>query len=143
MNHKLATEVSSRKRQFPTNRMGLLPKPSTQILATTINFLKTPLPEYNNHLALILDNVLSPAECTNLLARAQAAHQWEIAQINTGGNNQVLNTGYRNSSRILLDDQGIARWLLDRCRPYIGEFEEWKGGFGGMRNDERGKRLMR
>jgi hypothetical protein len=88
-----------------------------------IDFSKTPLPMYSNSYAVILDNILTSSECTDLLAAAsaQANHQWERAMINVGGGRQALYSDVRNCGRIIWDDREIAARIWARCEPHVQE----------------------
>jgi hypothetical protein len=84
-----------------------------------IDFSKTQLPEYSGLFALLIHNLLTPAECNELLNAAQSTANWEQATINIGGGRQVLATEARNCDRIILDDEVIAERLLDRILPHL------------------------
>jgi hypothetical protein len=77
------------------------PAPPT-LTRTRVDFEQTPLPEYKQCYAVILDNVLTVEECAALvaLAEAQAGDAgWERAMVNVGGGNQILATDVRNCGR--------------------------------------------
>ncbi|CAD0081778.1 unnamed protein product [Aureobasidium vineae] len=44
---------------------------------TRINFANTPLPEYADLQAYVIDNVLSSYECATLLSAAEASGPWQ------------------------------------------------------------------
>ncbi|KAK5131797.1 hypothetical protein LTR08_000552 [Meristemomyces frigidus] len=88
----------------------------TDFLATTpnitihpIDFANSPLPEYAGLYALVLDNVLTPAECRTLVSAAEASTPlgWERAMVNIGGGEQALFTEVRSCGRIILDSPDI------------------------------------
>jgi len=86
-----------------------------------IDFSQTTLPEYSQSFALLIHNLLTPAECTALLdaAESQNGKQWEQAMINIGNGRQMLATDTRNCGRIIWDDRAIAGQLLDRILPFL------------------------
>ncbi|KAK6530819.1 hypothetical protein TWF281_007656 [Arthrobotrys megalospora] len=90
-----------------------------------VNFENSPLEKYANLgcYAAVVDNAYTPKECDELLRIAEASSKegWPIAQVNVGVNRQVLDTSYRNSDRILYDDQVLADKLLKRIEPLIAK----------------------
>src|SRR5437762_2977487 len=84
-----------------------------------IDFSKTELPEYTGLFALLIHNLLTPAECNDLLNMAQLSASWEQAMINIGGGRQALHTDTRNCDRIILDNEVLAKKLLDRILPHL------------------------
>jgi len=90
-------------------------------ISELIDFSKTSLPEYSNSFALLIHNILTPAECNHLLEAAMSTtdNQWEQAMINIGGGRQRIETDIRNCGRIIWDDTTLAKQLLDRIRPLL------------------------
>ena len=86
--------------------------------SNSIDFSKI-LPEYSGLFALLIHHILTPTECQNLLNAAQSASKWEPAMINVGGGRQELATDTRNCGRIILDDEVLAKRLLDRIMPHL------------------------
>ncbi|KAI9732556.1 MAG: hypothetical protein M1834_003891 [Cirrosporium novae-zelandiae] len=86
-----------------------------------VHWPDTPLPEYDGLHAYILDNVLTPMECTQLIAVAEARTEgkWEPAQINVGNGRQELNLYSRDCGRYIWDDAELAGKLLERVRPIL------------------------
>jgi hypothetical protein len=84
-----------------------------------IDFSRTQLPEYSGLFALLIHNLLTPTECNELLNAAQSTSKWEQALINVGGGRQILATEARNCDRIILDDEVLAKRLLDRIFPHL------------------------
>ena len=94
-----------------------------------VDWQKTDIPEYAGCHAVVLDNVLTRDECTQLL-RAAVSHadgKWEQALVNVGNYQQSLNTDIRNSSRIIWDDRVIVERLLHRIRTHLAEIESLTG----------------
>ncbi|KAI5805977.1 hypothetical protein EDC01DRAFT_591287, partial [Geopyxis carbonaria] len=73
-----------------------------------IDFSTTPLPGYKGHYAVLLDNVLTAAECAALLALTGT--HWAPS---------AVTTTRRDSSRVLLDAPAIASQLWDRIAPHL------------------------
>lgn len=104
----------------------LLTPPSDAQPTTThrINFAQTALPEYAACHATILDNVLSPTECTTLLHLAEASVRdedkssspdgWQPALLNVGRGFEAFVPRVRNGDRIVWDSRAIADRLWAR-----------------------------
>lgn len=97
--------------------------PSKPITATPIDFANSPLPEYTGSIALILTNVLSHAECAELLTlaeasvpRAEGSSAWRPALVNIGAGFEAPAPGYRESDRIIWNEQEIVDRLWERCK---------------------------
>lgn len=96
--------------------------PAAPITSHHIDFASSPLPQYEGHTALILDNVLSPQECRELLSLAEASvprpegsSAWRPALVNLGAGWEAPAPGYRESDRIIWDQQTIVDRLWERC----------------------------
>ncbi|KAH8428531.1 uncharacterized protein LDX57_006227 [Aspergillus melleus] len=97
-----------------------------------IDFTATdpPLPKYKGLFAALIDNVLTPAECEELIRQAEASTvtststtpTWERAMINVGNGKQALATETRNCGRIILDSPELAQKLMDRLMPFLRDF---------------------
>ncbi len=92
--------------------------------AREIDWAATALPENKGGLAVVLDNVLSASECDELLRLTeQSVPQqqqrqrpvWRPALVNIGGGYEVLAKDYRNSDRIIWDQQDVVDRLWRRC----------------------------
>ena len=102
--------------------------------ATTykIDFTKTnpALPKYKDHFAAVIDNILTPSECNELIRLAEASTlpstphtpTWERAMVNAGNGKQVLATDTRNCSRIIYDTPDLASRLLARLHPFLEKY---------------------
>lgn len=119
-----------------------LPPDLLPVKINKIDFKSTPLPEYNNLYAVVIDNVLSPSECTSLIqlaessvpppdeiisrdtkvttgdsdsaVAAQSYDPWTPVLVNIGGGREVHQPDYRNSDRIILDSTTITSRLWSR-----------------------------
>lgn len=94
------------------------------IQAHRLDFVKLGLPEYRNKFALVVDNLFTPEDCQRYLSIAEAAEVWEQASLSGRGAEKLyVDTGYRHSDRILLDNEALATEILDRLRPYLKDIE--------------------
>ncbi|KAG9127806.1 hypothetical protein FRC07_008998 [Ceratobasidium sp. 392] len=95
------------------------------IVAHRLDFVKLGLPEYEHRFAMVIDNLFTPEDCERYIAAAESAKEWEVAAVNGGPGSgyQYVDTSYRNSSRILLDDFDLTREMLERMRPYLKDIE--------------------
>ena len=104
------TSYESKELEIPEDYLVSEPYDAKPILFTPIDFSKTTLPEYHGGYAVILDNVLSPSECTKLIQLAESSvldkdragdSPWQPALVNIGFGMEVLQKDYRNSDRII------------------------------------------
>jgi hypothetical protein len=107
-----------------------LTDPGPEVEVTRVDFSKTECFEFKAANAVILDNVLSPAECEQLISFAEQSSggetgngKWERAMVNIGNNKQALYTDIRNCDRIIWDDHAIVDRIWQRCRPHVPEIE--------------------
>ncbi|KAK4627337.1 hypothetical protein CLAFUW4_04499 [Fulvia fulva] len=102
-----------------------LSKPANDITVNKIDFSKTSLPEYDGLYAVILDNVLTPEECNQMVKAAEASTDkgWERAMINVGGGRQALMLDSRNCGRIIWDQAEIATKVWNRIE-HLPEVQE-------------------
>lgn len=93
-----------------------------------IDFASSTLPEYAECIALTIDNILSPAECKQLLELAESSvldrpggqeentdTPWRPATVSSGGGRQALATHYRNGDRIIWDHQTVVDRVWERA----------------------------
>jgi len=64
---------------------------------------------------LTVKNVLTPAECQNLIQRIEAGKP-EVASINTSAGTRV-DRDVRNNDRVMFEDAALAQTLYERVRP--------------------------
>ena len=102
-----------------------LMSPSPDITIERIDFANSAVPEYAGMYAVILDNVLSPAECKTLLhlAEAQTSGKWERAMVNIGGGKQKMYTDVRNCGRIIWDSTDMVSRIWKRVENHVPEIE--------------------
>lgn len=98
--------------------------PAKPITSTPVDFVAGGLPEYKSCIALVLDNVLSPEECKEMLRLVEAsvpvgedgnASPWKKALVSLGLGLEAPAPGYRESWRIIWDEQTVANRVWDRC----------------------------
>jgi len=109
---------------------GFLEGPAPNLTKTTINFTKGGLPDFDGSWAVVLDGVLSKAECEALVAAAEATTNgvWERAMVNIGGGMLAMYLDTRDCGRIIWDDRAIMEKLWARIEgsvPEIHRLEKW------------------
>ncbi|KAL9058239.1 MAG: hypothetical protein Q9162_001838 [Coniocarpon cinnabarinum] len=155
------TSYTSRPVDIPADFLTTAAPDSKPITANRIDFSKTPLPQYADSYAVVLDNVLSQSECQHLieLAELSAPDQdkpWQPALVNMGQNYEVRLDDYRNSDRIIwigedLKEVSKARgnaesvigeraakkqtWTFTRGNERMRFLKYEKGGFFNRHND--------
>lgn len=121
-------EYTSNDVVIPANFLSLTaPPPDAEpVTLKPIDWTTTTLPEYDGRYAVVLDNVVSPSECRELLALAEASadmtgvapgvqNPWRPAMVAAGAGYEVLHSSYRNSDRIVWDRQEVVDRLWARC----------------------------
>lgn len=120
---------ASRDVAIPENFLSLTsPPPDAQpVTISTVDWASSPLPEYKGLFAVVLENVLSPSECKTLIDLAESSvdvakmnpegdqNPWRPAMVNAGRGFEVLNSGYRNSDRLVWDQQEVVDRIWRRC----------------------------
>ena len=128
-NKPLQTSYVSNDVPIPASFLTTDPPDLQPITITPINWPSTKLPEYEGLYAVLLDNVISPSECEALLQLAEASvpdshktpgnggelSSWGPALVNMGMGFEVLLPKYRNSDRIIWDQQELVDRLWERC----------------------------
>lgn len=69
--------------------------------------------EESGKLAFLLHNVFTPEECKNLIKTSEDSGYSE-ALVHVGGGRQILMKGYRDGSRVMIDDKEFVGRLLQR-----------------------------
>ena len=92
------------------------------------------LPQGQGRLAFILDNILTEAECQDLIRRTED-QGYEPALLNVGPGRQELVTEVRNSERCIMDSVETASWIWERIRENITDV--WKNYFKVVGLNER------
>jgi len=117
------------KSEQATLPSDFLRTPGPEVEVTRIDFAQMGLPEYSGLYAIILDNVLTPAECSLLTTctEARTSGVWEPALVNVGGGRQELLTSTRKSGRIIWDDRALAERIWGRVQEYVEDIEYLSG----------------
>ncbi|KAK2598170.1 hypothetical protein QQS21_005721 [Conoideocrella luteorostrata] len=121
--HNIPQQTRYLSKPVPISSTFLKGPPAKPITVQPIPFAASSVPEYDGATAVILDNVLSPLECQQLLHLAESsvsldeehASPWRPALVNMGVGWEVAIADYRNSDRIIWDEQTIVDRLWDRC----------------------------
>lgn len=108
---------------IPDPPLGESPDTAAPIQVTRLDFPAYNLPEYERRTAFVIDNLFTPDDCKQLLAAAESKGEWVAAKLNAGGNREYSDTSYRNSGRILHDDEELAETILAKLRPYLKDIE--------------------
>lgn len=119
----MLTKVDYTSNDIPIPDFFLSSPPEKPITTHPIDFANSPLPQYDGHTAIVLDNVLSPEECKELLSLAEAsvprpdesAPAWKPALISAGPGWEAPAPGYRESDRIIWNQQTVVDRLWERC----------------------------
>lgn len=124
----VSVEYTSKDVPIPDNFLSntTLPSDAKPITLAPIDWKKTPLPEYEGRYAVVLDNVMSPSECQELIQLAESSvdmscvaegirNPWRPAMVAAGPGYEVLHSKYRNSDRIVWDRQELVDRLWSRC----------------------------
>ncbi|CAG8908999.1 unnamed protein product [Penicillium egyptiacum] len=111
------------------------PAPNATLRKLDFEHTSPPIRGYKGHFAAIVDNLLTEAECKELIHIAEESTRtqlpdstlsppaWEQAMINSGGGNQVLSVDSRKSGRVILDSPKLADRILERIMPFMRECE--------------------
>ncbi|KAH8671497.1 hypothetical protein BX600DRAFT_459176 [Xylariales sp. PMI_506] len=134
------TSYRSREVSIPEKFLKSPPADAQPITVQEVRFEDTVLPEYQGHYAVVLDNVLSPSECAQLIQlaessvmdedRAEDGDPWRPALVNVGPGLEAHIPDYRNSDRIIWDQQEIVDRLWARMadtpiiKDKLGSFKE-------------------
>jgi hypothetical protein len=102
---------------------GFLSGPAPNLTRSDIDFEQGGLPEFKGSWAVVLDGVLTEAECDTLIAGAEATTdgKWERAMINIGGGKQALYEDERKCGRIIWDNHDLAAKLWARIEAAVPE----------------------
>ncbi|MCJ1464901.1 hypothetical protein MMC07_003516 [Pseudocyphellaria aurata] len=102
--------------------------PGPEKVVQKIDFTQTPLPEYDGHYAVVIDNALTKEECDNLVRAAESTNggEWEQALVNVGGGRQRLISNVRDCGRIIWDDRDIVAGIWSRVKDSVPEIEVLK-----------------
>jgi hypothetical protein len=137
------TNYTSLPVDIPDDFLAPVADPST-IEVNQIDFATSPLPEYKGLYAVVLDNVMSEEECKQLIHMTELSagghsddatiedNGWRPAMVNAGRDKEFLSLDYRNSDRIIWDNEVIVQRLWTR----IMQAEGMKDYFSVMKGKE-------
>ncbi|RYP31938.1 hypothetical protein DL767_005479 [Monosporascus sp. MG133] len=118
------TSYESKEVDIPEDYLRSEPSDAKPTMFRQIDFQNTVLPQYKGAYAVILDHVMSPSECAKLIELAEASvrdedktvpgSSWNPALVNVGAGHEALIPEYRNSDRIIWDNQEIVDRLWAR-----------------------------
>ncbi|SPO05593.1 uncharacterized protein DNG_08280 [Cephalotrichum gorgonifer] len=117
----IQTEYKSQHVPIPDS--FLTTPPAKPVVATHIDWSSSPLPSNKGRTALVIDNVLSPEECVKLLELTEASvpredgdtsSPWKPALVNVAVGFETHAPDYRNSERIIWDNQVIVDRIWER-----------------------------
>ncbi|KAG8807432.1 hypothetical protein FRC18_005562 [Serendipita sp. 400] len=139
----MQTSYTSRDVEVDRDFLITTPPDAKPILTYPIEFEDTILPEYEGLYAVVLDHVLSPSECAQLIKYAELSagagepdakavkkkkrrgsdstsenvdeNGWKPALVNIGRGREVMISNYRDSDRIIWDNQEVIDRIWDRC----------------------------
>jgi len=114
----IRTEYISNEVQIPGDFLKTTPEDAQPISVHRIDFGSSTLPEYDGCYAVVLENVLSPTECEQLLRLAEASSptgDWAPAMLNMGIGVEMLATDVRFHDRIIWDHEEVVSRIWDRC----------------------------
>ncbi|KAG8799672.1 hypothetical protein FRC16_004632 [Serendipita sp. 398] len=154
---------TSNEVDIPHDFLVSIPPDAKPVVTYPIDFKETLLPEYEGCYAVVLDHVLTPGECKQLIKYAEmsaasaeeagegindgqspelednektaTSRGWTPALVNAGKNGEVMIKEYRNSDRIIWDCQEIVDRIWERC--LAGGQEEFVRSRLGVIMDQR------
>jgi hypothetical protein len=91
------------------------------VKVTRVDFANTPLKEYAELQAYIINNVLTSSECATLLSAAEASGPWQRAMIQVGNGQQRQEDDQRKCGRLIWDSPNVAQRIWDRVKGYVPE----------------------
>lgn len=122
-------QYASRDVDIPADFLSVTAPPpdAKPVTISPVDWASSPLPQYDGLFAVVLENVLSPSECKTLIDLAESSvdltrvnstgdhNPWMPAMVNAGSGFEVLDSGYRNSDRIVWDQQEVVDRIWQRC----------------------------
>lgn len=127
----VTTSYTSAPVAIPESFLAPFEDPS-QMKISTIDFASTVLPMYTGNYAVVIDGALSADECATLINLAEESAggggdaAWKPALVNAGANREILMPHYRNSDRIIWDQQEVAGRLWARIMQGEGMKEQFE-----------------
>ena len=99
-----------------------------RVYVQCIDFKSVGLPEYRDTYAIVIDNLFTEEDCRKLFSITAGSFDnfsgnWVEAEIDAGGGKQYLDTTFRKSSRIMVDDHSTASWIFEKLHPYLRDIQ--------------------
>lgn len=117
-----AVKTSYTSLEIPIPASFLTVPPEKPVTLSRVDFASSKIPEFAKHKAAVISNVLSRDECAELqrlvestVAPEEGKEAWRPAMINVGAGMEVMDTKYRNSDRIVWDQQEVIDRIWARC----------------------------
>lgn len=104
-NEVVKTSYSSNPVQIPPDFLKVIRTDAEPITVERVDFATSTLPEYAPYYATVLDNVLSPSECAELLQFAVLSSptgDWAPALVNAGIGYEIMRTDVRHCDRYFI-----------------------------------------
>lgn len=101
-NSAVKTNYTSNTVNIPADFLRVTPEDAQSITIKRVDFANSPLPEYSDYYATVLDNVLSPSECEQLLELVKSSSStgdWAPALVNVGAGYEAMLTDIRKCDR--------------------------------------------
>lgn len=98
--------------------------PTKPLVVKPVPFASSGLPEYEGCYAVTIDDILSKEECEALTRLAESSvprtqapdfSPWQPAMVSLGMGFEVLSSDYRDSDRIIWDEQEMVDRIWARC----------------------------
>jgi hypothetical protein len=91
--------------------------------AGLVDFCAVGLPEYSECYATVVDSLFTKEELSAILAEAETASPWVVAQVN-GRTEAYTIPSYRNGQRIIYDSHALSDLIFQKIRPHLKDIEE-------------------
>jgi hypothetical protein len=120
----METFYESRDVPIPDDFLTADPADLEPMTVSVVDWEQSNLREFKGYYAVVLDNVISPSECKQLIQMAEDSvlkrgksgnKTWRPAMVNFGPGLETLRRSYRNSDRIIWDNQTVMDRLWERC----------------------------
>ncbi|RYP62628.1 hypothetical protein DL769_007234 [Monosporascus sp. CRB-8-3] len=91
------------------------------VSAGVIDFKETEVKEYADYFAMVINGILTPEECAELISLVQPADNtpWPPATMTAYNGSQILDTSSRHCGRIIYNSKAVADRLLNRILPHL------------------------
>ncbi|CAE6506527.1 unnamed protein product [Rhizoctonia solani] len=93
------------------------------VVAHRLDFVKLGLPEYKHKFAMVIDNLFTPEDRARYIAKVESEKEWEAAGVGASVTATTVDSSYRNSSRILFDNEELADGVFKKLNPYLKDIE--------------------